>query len=185
MCYLPRNNPPERVKRATNEQARSPMPPGETGAGGCHSVRRSRRRSADSREREVHAMGIVAGRHHGPPPGEDQIIAPMPADDLAPHAWAMPRATAMAGMSTATERSCIASAAGSPSTPAAAMPISVPGIGWCCHRTPRTRPPSAPTASAAGRPQTPTCQTPAAACRRDGGAPLCNLPRDREHRRRA
>ena len=32
-------------------------------------------------------MGIVAGRHRGPPPGEDQIIAPMPADDLAPHAW--------------------------------------------------------------------------------------------------
>jgi hypothetical protein len=32
-------------------------------------------------------MGIVAGRHHGPPPGEDQIIAPMPADDPAPHAW--------------------------------------------------------------------------------------------------
>jgi hypothetical protein len=32
-------------------------------------------------------MGIVAGRHHGPPPGEDQSTALMPADGLAPHAW--------------------------------------------------------------------------------------------------
>jgi hypothetical protein len=32
-------------------------------------------------------MGIVVSRHQGPPPGEDEIIALMCADGLAPHAW--------------------------------------------------------------------------------------------------
>lgn len=32
-------------------------------------------------------MGIVVDRHQGPPPGEDDIIAMMRADGLAPHAW--------------------------------------------------------------------------------------------------
>jgi hypothetical protein len=32
-------------------------------------------------------MGIVAGRHQGPPAGKDQITALMRADGPAPHAW--------------------------------------------------------------------------------------------------
>jgi hypothetical protein len=35
----------------------------------------------------VHAVGIVAGRHQGPPPGENDIITMMRAEGLAPHAW--------------------------------------------------------------------------------------------------
>jgi hypothetical protein len=35
----------------------------------------------------MHAMGIVVDRHRGPPPGEDEIIALMGAEGLAPHGW--------------------------------------------------------------------------------------------------
>jgi AraC-like ligand binding domain len=36
---------------------------------------------------EVYALGIVAGRRRGPPPGENGIIAVLRVGGLAPHAW--------------------------------------------------------------------------------------------------
>ncbi len=32
-------------------------------------------------------MGIVVERHHGAPPGEDEIVALLRAEGLAPHGW--------------------------------------------------------------------------------------------------
>ncbi len=98
-------------------------------------------------------MGITVDRHHGAAARRERQHR----DDARPRpgprtAGAMPRATPTAGISTAVKRCCTASVAGSCSTPAAVMPISVPGTGWCCHRIPRTQPPSAPKGSAALRP---------------------------------
>lgn len=48
-------------------------------------------------------MGIEVDRHQGPP-GESEIITLMRAEGLPPHGWVMPRATPMAGTSTAMKR---------------------------------------------------------------------------------
>jgi hypothetical protein len=98
-------------------------------------------------------MCIVVDRHQGPPPGEDDIIAMMRAEGLAPHAWGNAPGDTYGWHERGYEKVLYCTyMAGSYSAPGRMMPIWVPETGWCCHRTPRTRPPWAPKGAAAWRP---------------------------------
>jgi hypothetical protein len=96
-------------------------------------------------------MGIVVDRHQGPPPGEDDIIAMMRADGLAPHAWGNAPGDTYGWHEHGYEKLLYCIRGRIVFHTGAGDADLGPGTSWCCHRTPRTRPPSAPKGSAAWR----------------------------------
>jgi hypothetical protein len=95
-------------------------------------------------------MGMVVDRHQGPPPNENEIIARMRAEGLAPQRWGNAPGDTSGWHEHSYEKSAVLRARPDRnSTPTVAMPILAQETCWCYRRTHVTRPPPAPKASAA------------------------------------